>query len=168
MKEGFLMRTLLKGGSVVSGSGAKQADVLIENEKVVAVGRNLKAEADRTVDVEGCLLFPGFIDAHTHFDLDVCNTTTADDFYTGSRAALKGGTTTVIDFSTPNKGETLQFGLDEWHRKADGKTLPPSPISVSSSRTTSLSAMPEVTWKNRSRWNTSKASSTALPKTVFP
>jgi len=117
------MRTLLKGGSVVSGSGAKRADVLIEHEKVVAVGRNLKAEADRTVDVEGCLLFPGFIDAHTHFDLDVCNTTTADDFYTGSRAALKGGTTTVIDFSTPNKGETLQFGLEEWHRKADGKTF---------------------------------------------
>ena len=46
---------------------------------------------------------PGFIDAHTHFDLDVCNTTTADDFTTGSRAALKGGTTTVIDFACPNK-----------------------------------------------------------------
>ena len=56
-------------------------------------GKNLKTDADRVVDVSGCLLFPGFIDAHTHFDLDVCNTTTADDFYTGSRAALRGGTT---------------------------------------------------------------------------
>ncbi len=117
------MRTLFKGGSVVSGSGAKRADVLVENEKVVAVGRNLPDAADRIVDVEGCLLFPGFIDAHTHFDLDVCNTTTADDFYTGSRAAIRGGTTTVIDFACPNKGESLQYGLDLWHQKADGKTF---------------------------------------------
>ena len=117
------MRTLFKGGSVVSGNGAKRADLLVEGEKVVALGRNLKVEADHIVDVEGCLLFPGFIDAHTHFDLDVCNTTTADDFYTGSRAALRGGTTTVIDFACPNKGESLQYGLDLWHQKADGKTF---------------------------------------------
>ena len=117
------MRTLFKGGSVVSGSGARKADLLIEHEKVIAVGRNLKVTADRTVDAEGCLLFPGFIDAHTHFDLDVCNTTTADDFYTGSRAALRGGTTTVIDFACPNKGESLRYGLDLWHKKADGRTF---------------------------------------------
>jgi len=117
------MRTLFKGGSVVSGSGAKRADLLVENEKVIAVGRKLKAEADRIVDVEGCLLFPGFIDGHTHFDLDVAGTTTADDFYTGSRAALKGGTTTVIDFAGPDKGQTLHYGLELWHKKADGRTF---------------------------------------------
>jgi len=117
------MRTLFKGGCVISGNGAKRADLLIENEKVVKVGKNLRARADHIVDVEGCLLFPGFIDAHTHFDLDVCNTTTADDFYTGSRAALRGGTTTVIDFACPNKGESLQRGLDLWHQKAAGKTF---------------------------------------------
>lgn len=117
------MRTLFLGGTVVSGNGAKRADILVENEKVVAVGRNLPNAADRIVDVEGCLLFPGFIDAHTHFDLDVCNTTTADNFYTGSRAAIRGGTTTVIDFACPNKGESLQYGLDLWHQKADGKTF---------------------------------------------
>ena len=117
------MRTLFQGGTVVSGSGSRRADILVDGEKVVAVGRNLKAEADRVVNVEGCILFPGFIDAHTHFDLDVCNTTTADDFYTGSRAALRGGTTTVIDFACPNKGESLQYGLDLWHQKADGKTF---------------------------------------------
>ena len=79
--------------------------------------------ADREVDVSGCFLFPGFIDAHTHFDLDVANTTTADDFCTGSRAALRGGTTTVIDFACPNKGESLHHGLDLWHQKADGRTF---------------------------------------------
>lgn len=117
------MRTLFKGGTVVSGTGTKRADLLVENEKIVETGKNLKTDADRVVDVTGCLLFPGFIDAHTHFDLDVCNTTTADDFYTGSRAALRGGTTTVIDFACPNKGESLHYGLDLWHKKADGRTF---------------------------------------------
>ena len=116
------MRTLFKGGTVITGRGPKRADVLVEGEKVRQVGRLILTPADRTVDVEGCLLFPGFIDAHTHFDLDVCNTTTADDFTTGSRAALKGGTTTVIDFACPNKGESLQHGLELWHSKADGRT----------------------------------------------
>lgn len=117
------MRTLFKGGSVVSGNGAKRADLVIENEKVTDLGRNLKGDFDRVVDVAGCLLFPGFIDAHTHFDLDVAGTTTADDFWTGSRAALRGGTTTVIDFACPNKGESLHHGLDLWHQKADGRTF---------------------------------------------
>ena len=117
------MRTLFKGGTVVSGTGARRADVLVDGEKVLAVDRNLKISADQTMDVTGCLLFPGFIDAHTHFDLDVAGTTTADDFYTGSRAALRGGTTPVIDFACPNKGETLHHGLELWHQKADGRTF---------------------------------------------
>ena len=115
------MKTLLKGGTVISGTGGRRANVLIEDEKIIKIGRNLPDDTDRIVDVSGKLLFPGFIDAHTHFDLDVCNTTTADNFETGSRAAIRGGTTTVIDFACPNKGESLQYGLDLWHRKADGK-----------------------------------------------
>ena len=99
------MQTLLKGGTVVTGAGQRRMDVLMDGEKILQVGRDLKT-ADRTVDVTGCFLFPGFIDAHTHFDLDVANTTTADDFFTGTRAALRGGTTTVIDFACPNKGES--------------------------------------------------------------
>ena len=116
------MRTLLKGGTIVTSSGTRRADVLLEDEKIVKIGRDLN-DADTVHDVTGCLLFPGFIDAHTHFDLDVANTTTADDFFTGSRAALRGGTTTVIDFACPNKGESLHYGLDLWHQKADGRTF---------------------------------------------
>ena len=115
------MKTLLKGGTVVTENGPKRADLLVDGEKIARVGRLLSG-AERTVDVTGCLLFPGFIDAHTHFDLDVAGTTTADDFATGSRAALRGGTTTVIDFACPNKGESLQYGLDLWHAKAGGHT----------------------------------------------
>ena len=112
------MKTLLRGGTVISGNGSKRADILVEDEKILRVGRGLPAAGAQVEDVSGCLLFPGFIDAHTHFALDVCNTTTADDFQTGSKAALRGGTTTVIDFACPNKGETLQYGLELWRKKA--------------------------------------------------
>ena len=114
------MKTLLKGGRVVSGHGAIKADVLVDGEKILAVGSGLTG--DQVVDCTGKLLFPGFIDAHTHFDLEVANTVTADDFATGSRAALRGGTTMVVDFSAPDKGDTLHDGLIRWHKKADGKT----------------------------------------------
>ena len=116
------MKTLLKGGTVVSAAGSRIADVLVDGEKIAAVGEGLAADGANVVDVRGKLLFPGFIDAHTHFDLDVCNTTTADNFDTGTRSAIHGGTTMVIDFACPNKGETLGYGLDLWHKKADGRS----------------------------------------------
>ena len=115
------MRLLFKGGSVVTGKGPRRADILVEGEKIVDVRRDIPPIDVQVVDVSGMLLFPGFIDAHTHFDLDVCNTTTADDFASGSRAALRGGTTTIIDFACPNKGETLHDGLRLLHEKADGR-----------------------------------------------
>lgn len=116
------MKTLLKGGMVVSAAGSRVADVLVDGEKIAAVGEGLAVDGAKVVDVRGKLLFPGFIDAHTHFDLDVCNTTTADNFDTGTRSAIHGGTTMVIDFACPNKGETLGYGLDLWHKKADGRS----------------------------------------------
>ena len=73
------MRLLFKGGTVVTGKGPRRADILVEGEKILDVCRDIPAIGAQVVDVTGMLLFPGFIDAHTHFDLDVCNTTTADD-----------------------------------------------------------------------------------------
>ena len=115
------MRTLFKGGTVVSGQGTRPADVLVEGETISAVGMDLSADGAQIVDCAGKLLFPGFIDAHTHFDLAVAGTVTADDFATGSRAALRGGTTTVIDYAAPDKGETLAYGLAKWREKAAGR-----------------------------------------------
>ena len=112
------MKILLKGGTVVSAGGSAAADVLLDGEKIAAVGPALPAGDAAVVDCTGKLLFPGFIDGHTHFDLPVAGTVTADDFATGSRAALRGGTTTVVDFATPNKGESLAFGLETWMEKA--------------------------------------------------
>ena len=101
------MKRLFTGGRVVSGSAVTVADVLVDGEKIVSVAPQIDAPDAEKVDVTGKLLLPGFIDAHTHFDLDVCNTTTADDFESGSRSALRGGTTTVIDFVCPYLGESL-------------------------------------------------------------
>lgn len=117
------MRTTFKGGRIVSGTGTRRADLVVEDEKVVEVGRGAGRASDRTVDVSGCLLFPGFLDAHTHLDLEVSGTVTADGFPSGSRAALRGGTTTILDFAAPDKGEGLRHGLARWHQKADGRTF---------------------------------------------
>lgn len=116
------MKLLFRGGTVVSGESTRKLDLLVENEHIAALGENLSCPDATVIDVSGKMLFPGFIDAHTHFDLDVCNTTTADDFASGTRAAIRGGTTTVIDFACPNKGETLAYGLQLWHEKSDGKS----------------------------------------------
>lgn len=110
-------KILLKGGTLISSRGAKKCDILISGEKIVAVGKHLDADAQE-VNVSGKLIFPGFIDAHTHFDLKVSDTVTADDFESGTKSALAGGVTTVVDFATQNKGETLTGALNNWHMKA--------------------------------------------------
>ena len=116
------MKYLLKNGTVISGTGGKKLDVLVEGEKIIRVGESLFEQDAKVVDVTGKLLFPGFIDGHTHFDLEVAGTVTADDFETGTRAAILGGTTLVIDFASQDKGgHTLKEGLAKWHKKADGK-----------------------------------------------
>ena len=113
---------LLKGGTVVSAGESFPADVLIDGETIAGVfrdGENHAPPQDATVvDVRGRLLFPGFIDAHTHFDLHVAGTVTCDDFASGTKAAVAGGTTTIIDFGTQYKGETLREGMENWLKKA--------------------------------------------------
>ena len=116
------MKYLLKNGTVISGAGTRKQDVLVEGEKIIKVGEELSQPDAKVVDVSGKLLFPGFIDGHTHFDLEVSGTVTADDFESGTLAAIAGGTTTIVDFATQNKGETLREALANWHKKADGRS----------------------------------------------
>lgn len=115
------MKTLFCGGTIVSGTEVKKADLLVEDGKVLEVGEHLADAGAERIDVTGKLLFPGFIDAHTHFDLAVAGTVTIDDFEGGSKSALAGGTTTVIDFASQDHGDTLANGLKHWHEMADDK-----------------------------------------------
>lgn len=98
----------------------EKLDLLVKGEKILAVGKDLDFPDAETVDVRGKLLFPGFIDAHTHMALEVSGTVTADKFDTGTKAELAGGTTCIIDYATQYRGESLRQGLDNWHKKADG------------------------------------------------
>ena len=119
------MKRMLKGGLIVGERESRIGDILMDEDtgKILQVADQIQAPADaQVVDVSGKLVFPGFIDGHTHFDLAVAGTVTADDFVTGTRAALAGGTTTILDFCTQYKGESLHQALKNWHRKADGKS----------------------------------------------
>lgn len=118
------MSILLKGGIVVSSKGKRKYDVRMENEKIVEVGTNLATNNSQIEDVTGCFLLPGFIDAHTHLELNngKGSVGTADNFDTGSKAAVAKGTTTVIDMATPNKGSSLKECLNTWHQLAEGNS----------------------------------------------
>ena len=111
---------LIQNGTLVFPDESRKADLLIDGEKIVRIGERLAVPEHCTVlDASGKLIFPGFIDAHTHFDLHVAGTVTIDDFASGTKAAAAGGTTTIIDFGTAYPGETLNEGLDNWFRKAE-------------------------------------------------
>ena len=116
-----MRKLLFRGGTVVSGAGCAEMDVLVEGEKIAAVGRDLKTADAKWIDVSGNYLFPGFIDSHTHMDLEVSNTVTIDGFDSGTRAELSGRTTCIVDFATQNRGESLSYALNRWHEKAGGK-----------------------------------------------
>lgn len=119
------MRLLITNGTVVNADGSAQADVLVDGEKVMAVGRDLAgsplaAGVEQTIDASGKYVMPGAIDVHTHMELPFGGTFAKDTFETGTRAAAFGGTTTVIDFAVQSKGKSLREGLDAWHAKAQG------------------------------------------------
>ena len=116
------MKTLIKNGNVVTAVDNYMADILIEDDKVSVIGRRLDMQADKTIDATGKLVIPGGIDPHTHMELPFGGTSSSDDFRTGTRAAAHGGTTTIIDFAVQAHGESLIQAVDNWHKKAEGKT----------------------------------------------
>jgi dihydropyrimidinase len=115
------MSVLIKNGRIVTATDDYFADVFIEGEKIAMIGKDLKVQADRTIDAKDRLVIPGGIDPHTHLDMPFGGTVSADDFETGTIAAAFGGTTTLIDFAIQTKGESTLKGLDTWHAKAEGK-----------------------------------------------
>jgi dihydropyrimidinase len=117
------MKTLIKNGRIVTAVDDYHADILIEDGTVSLIGRKLEIEADKVIDASGKLVIPGGIDPHTHMDLPFGGTSSSDDFFTGTRAAAFGGTTTIIDFAVQNKGESMLKGVDTWHEKAQGKAV---------------------------------------------
>jgi dihydropyrimidinase (EC 3.5.2.2) len=99
------MSKVIKGGTIVTADLTYEADVLIEGERIVAIGPDLKG--DEVLDATGCYVMPGGIDPHTHLEMPFMGTYSADDFESGTRAGLAGGTTMVVDFITPRPDESM-------------------------------------------------------------
>ena len=117
------MKILIRNGTIVTATDTCRADILVDGEKVAAVGRDLNSPVDRVYDAAGRYILPGAIDVHTHFDMPFGGTVTADDFQSGTVAAAFGGTTTIVDYAIQSKGQSLAEAVAAWQKKAEGKAV---------------------------------------------
>ncbi len=117
------MKTLVKGGTIVTASDIYGADILVEDGTISLIGKDLDTSvtADTVVDATGKYVIPGGIDVHTHLDMPFGGTNSADDFESGTIAAAFGGTTSIVDFAIQSFGGSLHAALEEWHKRAEGK-----------------------------------------------
>jgi dihydropyrimidinase len=110
------MSLIIKNGTVVTADLSFKADVRIDGDTITEIGPNLKG--GKELDATGCYVMPGGIDPHTHLEMPFMGTYSADDFDSGTRAALAGGTTMVVDFILPGQGQDLMDAAKMWHNKS--------------------------------------------------
>ena len=110
---------LIRGGTIVTGAGEQEADILVRDGKVVRVAPGIAGDQD-TIDASGLLVLPGVVDPHTHLLLDTGTARTADDFESGSASAAAGGVTTYLEFAPQLKGQTFLQALAARRRLMDG------------------------------------------------
>ena len=115
------MSKVIRGGTVVTAEGSYPADVLIEGERIAAIGPGLKG--DEEVDASGAYVMPGGIDPHVHLEMPFMGTSSTDDFYSGTVAAASGGTTTVVDFCIPAPDGSMLQAWEEWAAKSKDKAV---------------------------------------------
>src|SRR5215203_852822 len=117
------MSILIRNGRIVTADSDQVADIFIEGEKIKAIGKDLGMNADETIDASDKLVFPGGIDPHVHLDMPFMGTYSSDNYETGTRAALFGGTTMVIDFILQKQGNSLADALKEWRSRSDNNCV---------------------------------------------
>lgn len=113
------MSILIQNGRIITADADYIADIFIEGETISTIGKNLDVKADTVIDASGKLVMPGGIDPHVHLDMPFMGTYSSDNYETGTRAALYGGTTMVIDFILQTQGKSLQHALDAWKSRSD-------------------------------------------------
>ena len=113
------MSVLIRNGNIITASDDYTADIFIEGETISVIGKNLTVKADTEIDATGRLIFPGGIDPHVHLSMPFMGTFSSDTYETGTRAALYGGTTMVIDFVLQTQGRSLQHALIDWKSRSD-------------------------------------------------
>jgi dihydropyrimidinase len=111
---------LIKNGTIVTSADTFRSDILLVNGLITRIEPKIEpSNADKVINADGLFVFPGGVDPHVHMHLQSPAGYTSDNFLTGSRAALYGGTTTIIDFVTPHRGQSLTEALER--RKEDAK-----------------------------------------------
>lgn len=117
------MPLLIRNGEIVNADRRFQADILCDGETITKIGPNLTAPADaEVIDATGKYVFPGFIDPHVHIHLPFMGTLAKDTYVTASRAALVGGTTTLIEMVCPARGDDPLEAYEMWKANAAGKS----------------------------------------------
>jgi dihydropyrimidinase len=117
------MSVLIKNGRIITADADYMADIFIEGETIKTIGKDLDVTADTTIDASGKLVMPGGIDPHVHLDMPFMGTYSSDNYETGTRAALYGGTTMVIDFVLQTQGKSLHHALDAWKGRSDNNCV---------------------------------------------
>ncbi|MCD4773284.1 MAG: dihydropyrimidinase [Bacteroidales bacterium] len=119
------MELLIKNGIIINANNSFEADILCKNGKINKIEKKLKPKSkpDIIVDATDCYVFPGGIDPHVHMHLPTPAGFSSDDFLSGSKAALFGGTTTIIDFVTPKIGQSLPEALSERKKEASNSII---------------------------------------------
>ena len=118
-----MSKTLLINGTVVHADGQKREDILIENGRISAIGDLQNVNDAEIIDCKNRLIFPGIIDAHTHMGIPIKGGYSADNFKNGSKSALNGGVTTIIDFTILGKNQTLWESILERKRLAEKSVI---------------------------------------------
>jgi len=110
------VETVIRGGLVATAEAAVRADVGIAAGRIVAVAE--RVDGEEVIDADGCVVMPGAIDVHTHFDTALGDAVTADDYESGSRAAAFGGVTTFVNYAFQGEGESLRQAVEREAAKA--------------------------------------------------
>lgn len=113
-----MSRKIVRGGTLVTAADTAKGDVLIDGERIAGLGDFQHIDAE-IIDAEGCLVFPGCIDSHTHLAQPVADGFTADDFDSGTQAAAAGGITCIIDFVIQQQPDGLRSSFDDWMQRAE-------------------------------------------------
>lgn len=118
------MKKIIRDGRIFTETESYQADILIEDEKIVCIGKNLAEDGAEITEAGGCYVLPGAVDVHTHMDLDVGISRAVDDFYDGTVAAACGGTTSIVDhMAFGPAGVPLHYQFEAYKKLAEGKTV---------------------------------------------
>jgi dihydropyrimidinase len=147
-----IMSTVIKDGTIVTADRTYKADVLVENGKITKIGEGLSA--NETLDATGCYVLPGGIDPHTHLEMPFMGTYSTDDFESGTRAALSGGTTMVVDFCLPAPDQSLLTAIQAWDNKSTRATTDYSFHMASRSSTKCPKSSPRASTPSSISWPT--------------